>query len=72
MVTTWEAIASDVLALSEGTIGKDEVVEFVLDADRLEMYGNLPEEKLKAFRALSYYDQMELAMAAFPYDEYGY
>lgn len=72
LYTTWQAIAIDILSVSNGTVSKEEVIEVVLDADRIEMFGNLSEETLSLWKTLSFTEKMNLAKSAFEHDAYGY
>jgi hypothetical protein len=74
---TWVAIAADALqALGEAgehsTLSKDEVIELVGDADRMDMYGDDP-EAYEAYKAVDGWDaKVEILSGAFPFDVYGY
>lgn len=82
---TWEAIASDWLALSETeTVRKSEVLEAVLDADRLREYGEThgpgrpsPEarrdwqELVDRFYTLPRARMNKIARAFSPYERFG-
>lgn len=69
----WDTIGADILQCAEvNQLPKAELIEVVLDANYLEMYGGLDKEELKAFRALSYDDQIKEADNAFTYSYYGY
>lgn len=77
---TWSAIASDCLAavsesddLDTAEMSRNEVVEVVLDCDRIEQYGYLNEEgraELKAFRKLPVPVQVALARTVFTDEHY--
>ncbi len=63
----WNQIGYDIL--SEGdVVTKDDVVEFVIDADR--PYLLFPEVDWTGFKELSYSDKKQVAATAFQYDEY--
>lgn len=69
---TWQAIGHDILEATGGeAIPRADVVEVVLDANYLEMYGGLSADEVKAFRALSYNKQKAIARNAFPFGRYG-
>jgi len=84
MLQQWDTIGADCLQAVTDTTGekypsmpKDEVIELVLDASRLEMSaeGNRDPEllqEIKDFRELSYEDQMKMAEQVFTFDSYGY
>lgn len=70
---TWQSIAYDILEANGGeNMKRDEVIEVVLDANYLEMYGGATAEQYKAFRALSYEKQKQVARDAFKSNLYGY
>lgn len=72
-----EVVLQETLAglveLEEGTITKEEVIETVLDADRLEGVYSTPPEQLaiKKFRQLSIEQQEQFARTVFTFDQYG-
>lgn len=73
---TWNAIGADILtAVEEGTgdtsIPRDEVVEVVMDADHMNMYGHDP-EAYKYFQTLDYDDKERVLKKAFPLSRYGW
>lgn len=71
--TTWEAIGHDILAESENNeVTKELVIEMVLDANRLEMYGYCDPVELNKFNALPFKQQIKVANEAFKYGIYGY
>lgn len=72
MNSTWDTIGGDCLAMSDGTMDKETVIEMVLDANRLEQYGDLSPEALAAFQDMEFNDTLELANQAFTYETYGY
>lgn len=72
MNSTWEAIAMDVLEISDGSASKDLVIEMVLDASRVESYGNLNDEELKYYKDLNFEEKIKIANEAFTYPTYGY
>ena len=72
MIRTWEAIGHDVLSVSnENTVDKETVIEMVLDANRIDMYGGLNFEELNDFNELSFGQKFNIAKEAFEYDFYG-
>jgi len=73
MQNTWDVIGMDVLEVS-GTdyVPRDVVIEMVLDAGRLEMYGHCDEKELKIFNELIWEEKQKLAYLAFPKENYGY
>ena len=58
MMETWETIAPDVFKITSNP-SIDEIIEFVLDAGRLEVFASYAD--WKGFRKLSYSKQTELA-----------
>lgn len=69
----WNAIGSDVLEMCENnTASKNEVIEMVLDANRINMYGDLPSDALLFWNGLSMKEQLKIADKAFIYKHYGY
>jgi len=73
MRCTWDAIAADVLELSDGNMTRDEVLEMVLDADRMTMYGDDNKAAEYTFMVMRYYKTYwkTLGIQAFPYENYG-
>jgi hypothetical protein len=74
LYTTWEAIGMDVLQMmveseNKSFCTKAEVEEWVLDAHRLEAYGE-DEEAIKAFRALDKQLRRTYLDMAFPHKTY--
>lgn len=76
MSRTWNVIGNDIFQ-SEGktTMTRDEVVDVVIDANYLEMYGsisNSKEEKhiIESFRKLSFEDQAAIAKEHFKHEVY--
>lgn len=73
MNSTWQAIGADILdAVGGDLIPKDEVIELVLDANRLDMYGSCDKKELAEFKKLNYKDKMKVANEAFTFDHYGW
>lgn len=80
MLHVWNTIGSDVLNIKaqedeDASCTQEEVIEMVLDCDRLEMYGfyqatQQERELIKRFRALSYADKQAFAKTVFTYEEY--
>ena len=72
---TWQAIGHDCLELSEdGTMGRDEVIEMVCDADHYHTYGE-DKEAAEEFAALLRNNRKmadQICKAAFPCHLYGY
>ncbi len=69
---TWEVIGGDILECGGGeAMPRSEVIEVVLDANYLEMYGDCKED-IKEFRKLSYDEQEKFAGTVFTYRSYGY
>jgi hypothetical protein len=69
---TWEVIGGDFLECGRcGSLPRDAVIEVVLDANYLEMYGNAKED-VAEFRKMSYDEQDEFAKTVFTYRSYGY
>ncbi len=75
VMATWQIIGYDLLQANDGkSIPRAEVIECVLDADRLEADARTPEMKaaLKAFRAFPYEAQKKLAGTALgPFKRFG-
>ena len=74
---TWDAIGADLLVDEDGNIDesaslpKDEVMEVVCDADRMEMYGD-DKEAYETWKALpTYKDKQKAIDGAFPSEFYG-
>ena len=76
MQSTWDAIAYDILACNDGKdMPRSLVIEVVLDADYMEMYGgHRPEDKalIQRFRQLDYKDMIKMARDTFIDKRYGY
>jgi len=68
----WNYIGADVLELCEGECTRDEVIEFVLDAGRLEALGKADPKELEIFRAMTYEAQCAVAAMTFTHEIYGY
>lgn len=69
---TWHAIGGDVLrAAEEDNLTREEVIECVADAGYLEDFGE-DKEAVKEFRKLSYEEQEEIMLKAFPFSRYGW
>lgn len=67
----WQAIGSDIMEVVEGNaIARAELIEMVLDADRVDMYGDLNPDLLGRFKALSYEDKINIAEQQFTYLSY--
>lgn len=71
---TWDVIGGDILACGEcDAMPRSEVIEVVLDANYLEMYGDsASKEDIAAFRKLSYDEQENFAGTVFTCRSYGY
>lgn len=71
---TWQAIGADILAVvPEQSISRDEVIEVVLDADRLECYADEESKPVvETFRTLPYPEQIAIAKKYFVFERYGY
>ena len=68
----WEYIGSDVLKTAEvDSMSREDVIEVVLDASYLEYHGQDP-EAVAEFRKLSYEEQEEIMLKAFPFSRYGW
>ena len=68
----WRAIGGDVLQAAEAdSIPRDEIAECVMDCEYLEDFGE-DEEAVKEFRKLSYEEQEEMMLKAFPFNRYGW
>lgn len=69
---TWQAIGGDILrAAEEESLTREEVIECVADCEYLEQYGGNA-EAVAAFRKLSYEEQKEMLLKAFPLSHYGW
>jgi len=69
---TWQAIGGEILqAAEEDNISREEVIECVADAGYLEDFGE-DKEAVKEFRKLSYEEQEEIMLKAFPFSRYGW
>lgn len=69
---TWEVIGGDILECNGGeAMRRGEVIEVVLDANYLEMYGEAKDD-IAAFRKMSYDEQTAFAETVFTYRSYGY
>jgi hypothetical protein len=72
---TLDMIIADMLAITdERFVPRDTVIEVVLDADFLELYGTRSAKDkaiIKKFRKLSYPEQFAFAKTVFPYKSYG-
>ena len=73
----WQYIGDDILAVSEGpSIPRDDVIEVVIDADRLRQElsrSKIDQPAIDAWEALTYEEQSRLlAEHAFKYERYGY
>jgi hypothetical protein len=64
---TWNAIGMDCLNANCGKMSRIETIEAVLDCDRIEEYGDAPEDELKEFRALTHNQKVKLAKLVFLY-----
>jgi hypothetical protein len=70
---TWSIIGGDILQCEEvEQLPKEEMIDVVLDANYLEMYGGLSEQQVKEFRSLPHAQQVSVAREVFTYDYYGY
>lgn len=74
MNRTWDAIGSDAIALTieyerRSWMKQDEVIEMVLDANRMDMYGD-DAEALTEFNKLTYEQMIEIGKEAFPARRY--
>lgn len=71
MNRVWQYIASDVFAaVEQDELPRDEVIELVLDADRLETMADLPKELVKEFRDLPEEQRRAICLQAFKYQTY--
>lgn len=68
----WDYIGADVLEICDGECSRDEVIEFVLDAGRLETMGDADPKELDIFRAMTYEAQCAVAKQFFTFSIYGY
>jgi len=71
---TWETIAPDVLAMEQemgnSFAKQDLIIEMVLDANRVEEYGDLSKEDLAGWLCLDYKERFELAKSCLPKKEW--
>lgn len=69
---TWNAIGGEIIeSLGGESMSREEVIEVVLDANYLEMYGRLDKADLDAFRSLPFNEQDRIAAQVFTYHSYG-
>ncbi len=69
---TWRAIGGEILqAAEQDNITREEVISCVADAGYLEDFGN-DREAVAEFRKLSYEEQEEILLKAFPFSRYGW
>jgi len=69
----WQAIGSDVLEMCDNnTASKSEVIEMVLDANRINNFGNLTPELLSEWNSLDLCDKISVAKKSFNHSFYGY
>jgi len=69
---TWQVIGGEILqAAEEDNITRELVIECVADAGYLEDFGD-DAEAVKEFRKLSYEEQEEIMLKAFPFSRYGW
>lgn len=66
---TWNAIGSDLLDSCGGEMSQEEVIECVLDAGYLELYGGTNTQE---FRKLGFDKQESIARKVFTYSSYVY
>jgi len=77
MVNTWDAIGADCLIDDMGNrdpkaeLPKDHVIEIVLDASHMEMYGR-DGEAVEELRKMPYEKMIEIGKKAFTYETYGW
>lgn len=70
MQTVWECIGSDIIDAfsqtgNESEIDKELIVEMVLDADRMEFYGELDDTDLKLYKELTINEKFNIANKVF-------
>ncbi len=70
MNRTWNYVGHDLLAESDGDIPQAEVIEVVLDADRVTSFGD-DKDAAKVLYELSYTEMKKLAREVFPFKRYG-
>lgn len=74
----WDIIGDDCLCDEYGkidysaTVSRDEVVELVMDADRLRTLGNLSSENYSKFMKLPYDEKEAIVKKAFSCERYGW
>lgn len=69
---TWRAIGGEILqAAEEDNLTREEVIECVADAGYMEDFGD-DAEAVKEFRKLTYEEQEEILLKAFPFFRYGW
>jgi len=71
---TWEVIGYDILSATGGVdVSRSDVLEMVLDADRVTTYNPTLPETIHTFLATARYAAIKKAvLPAFPYTRYGY
>lgn len=68
----WQYIGDDILKTAEvDSISREDVIEVVLDASYLEYHGQ-DTEAVAELRKLSYEEQQEMMLKAFPCERYGW
>jgi hypothetical protein len=77
MQRTWDVIGCDTLTMLEeagepAVLSKDEVIELVIDADRLREFGEDKEATDTLYNLPSYKQKVEIGRKAFPFKKYGY
>ncbi len=70
MLKTWDYISCDLLSETDDDIPQSEVIEVVLDANRVSMFGD-DKEAAQILYELSYNAMKTLAKEAFPSKRYG-
>ncbi len=65
LIAVYEYIADDLASLVGGEPGIDDIAECVLDAGRLEQYGNVDRDLVASFRSKPWVDQMAFAKEVF-------
>jgi formate-dependent phosphoribosylglycinamide formyltransferase (GAR transformylase) len=77
MLRTWDAIGADTLTMLEeagepAVLPKDEVIELVIDADRLREFGGDKEAIDTLYNLPSYEQKVEVGREAFTFDRYSW
>jgi len=77
MLRTWDEIGGDTLTMLEeadepAVLPKDEVIELVIDAGRLRVFGGDDEAADELYNLPSYEEKVEIGRKAFTFEKYGW